>query len=411
MSRADTLNSASFTIQGNLGSLIAGSSASLTFKSVSEGPGSPIGRPSGNTLVARPGLIEILSPVCASNPSVVSRVGDPCDLDDDGDGVPDEALGLTAADNCSFVVNPGQENLDGDDLGDACDADKDGDMIVNISDNCPATANVSQDDFDGDAEGDACDLDDDNDGLDDLIELDGSDGFTTDPFNPDSDSDGILDGVEDRNADGMVGQDGDPGGAESDPNSDDSDGDGLKDGQEDMNRNGVMDSGETSAVSEDTDSDQVNDGIDNCPLTSNTSQLDLDGDFMGDVCDSDADSDGVLSGLDIDDLNPRTCLDSDVDQCDDCSIGSDGLGPNPDFFPANDGLDTDADGACNVGDTDDDGDGVVDSLDNCPLDANTNQLDSDNDGVGDACKAPVLADESLCFPVKSNNGSVVVICL
>lgn len=35
--------------------------------------------------------------------------------------------------------------------------------------------------------------------------------------------------------------------------------------------------------------------------------------------------------------------------------------------------------------TDTDGDGVIDTLDNCPSDANTSQLDDDNDGLGNAC--------------------------
>ena len=34
---------------------------------------------------------------------------------------------------------------------------------------------------------------------------------------------------------------------------------------------------------------------------------------------------------------------------------------------------------------DTDGDGVLDSLDNCPLIANTDQLDTDEDGIGDVC--------------------------
>src|SRR5262249_38095910 len=38
-----------------------------------------------------------------------------------------------------------------------------------------------------------------------------------------------------------------------------------------------------------------------------------------------------------------------------------------------------------VGDAD--GDGVPDDLDNCPMDANPDQRDTDHDGVGDACDA------------------------
>ena len=45
---------------------------------------------------------------------------------------------------------------------------------------------------------------------------------------------------------------------------------------------------------EDDDGDGIIDSEDNCPLISNSDQLDTDGDGMGDVCDTDEDGDGLV---------------------------------------------------------------------------------------------------------------------
>ena len=54
--------------------------------------------------------------------------------DSDSDGVPN------SADNCQFLANPAQADLDGDGLGDGCDLDLDGDGRGNLSDCAPADA-------------------------------------------------------------------------------------------------------------------------------------------------------------------------------------------------------------------------------------------------------------------------------
>ncbi|MBX2869101.1 MAG: PQQ-dependent sugar dehydrogenase [Acidiferrobacterales bacterium] len=149
---------------------------------------------------------------------------------------------------------------------------------------------------------------------------------------------------------------------------------------------------------EDGDNDNVPDAIDNCPAVPNTNQVNLDGDSFGDACDTDQDNDGVENAADGNPLDPTVCRDLDSDLCDDCSIGSDRLGPLDDFNVSMDGTDTDGDGMCNVGDSDDDNDMVPDMEDNCPL-------------IADSSNNPALcsADE-FCLPIRSSLGNVVVVC-
>ncbi|MEW5923037.1 MAG: thrombospondin type 3 repeat-containing protein [Candidatus Zixiibacteriota bacterium] len=135
-------------------------------------------------------------------------------------------------------------------------------------------------------------------------------------------------------------------------------------------------------ICSDRDGDGWSDDQDNCPDVYNPDQIDTDGDGNGDACDSDDDNDGVLDGSDNSPLNPDLCEDLDGDQCDDCAVGTDDYGPLPDNNPSNDGTDTDGDGLCDVGDPDDDNDGVTDAADTAPLNPDICQ-DSDGDGCDD----------------------------
>lgn len=71
-------------------------------------------------------------------------------FDIDGDGINDYL------DNCKFIPNPNQENVDGDNQGNVCDIDTDADSIFDSADNCDFISNTSQEDTDSDGIGDAC---------------------------------------------------------------------------------------------------------------------------------------------------------------------------------------------------------------------------------------------------------------
>ncbi|HKR21568.1 MAG TPA: thrombospondin type 3 repeat-containing protein, partial [Pyrinomonadaceae bacterium] len=119
---------------------------------------------------------------CAGNDPDGDGLGNPCDPDDDNDGV------LDGDDNCRVDPNPGQRDTDGDGLGDRCDSDNDGDGVPDGPDNCPLTPNANQRDSDNDGIGDKCDSDDDNDGIPDDQD---NCQFTPNPNQRDSDHDGL----------------------------------------------------------------------------------------------------------------------------------------------------------------------------------------------------------------------------
>ncbi len=103
------------------------------------------------------------------------------------------------------IIDSEDDDSDNDGLSDSdetkagsdqYDPDSDDDDVEDGSDAFP-TDSTEWSDTDGDGIGDNADTDDDNDGLSDSEEESaGTDGYITDPLNPDTDSDGLDDGDE-----------------------------------------------------------------------------------------------------------------------------------------------------------------------------------------------------------------------
>ncbi|MBI5285723.1 MAG: thrombospondin type 3 repeat-containing protein, partial [Chloroflexi bacterium] len=164
-------------------------------------------------------------------------------------------------------------------------------------------------------------------------------------------------------------------------------------------------------VAIDADQDNVADSSDNCPLIANLNQSDIDLDGIGDECDPDIDNDDVANAtdncpaianssqadVDADGLGHACDNDGDNDSVPDSSetntgvfvnytdTGTSPLNPDSDADGLNDGAELVAGTNPLVGDTD--GDALLDGVDNCPLVANPDQLDTNGNGIGSVCEA------------------------
>jgi hypothetical protein len=170
--------------------------------------------------------------------------------DQDGDFVRDKF------DNCPTVKNPANKNLDGDKLGDACDPDIDGDGIPEVpvppqltGDNCPGRANPDQKDADFDRIGAACDPTEDGD-LDDDQVGDANDNCPTD-FNPRV----VIPGAPGQIELGQPDSDNDGEGDACDPDLDE---DGISNDQD-------VCVSMSDAAQADSDGDRLGDACDPCP--------------------------------------------------------------------------------------------------------------------------------------------------
>ncbi|MCB9288707.1 MAG: hypothetical protein H6560_15470 [Lewinellaceae bacterium] len=359
-------------------------------------------------------------------------VTDDCDDDDDDDGVLDAPLGLDqfphdntrcgdsdldGCDDCSVegFFNPNNDgpDTDGDGKCDLSEEDRDNDGVPDADDpndfdprvcgdsdgdqcdDCAVFAffrpNDDGPDNDGDGKCDSGDPDDDNDGVEDSQD--------PEPFNPSVCGDSDGDDCDDCSAGNTFAP------ANDGP---DYDRDGLCDsGDPDDDNDNVNDAQDPDDFNRFICGDSDGDGCDDCSVLGtfapNNDGPDANGDGICDANNTDDDNDGVPDVYDPFPDNPYRCGDSDNDGCDDCTIGTDGFGPQPDNLPFNDGPDTDGDGQCNDGDDDDDNDGVPDASD--PEPNNPNRCgDSDNDGCDD-CTIGVDGFGELPDAMPGNDGT------
>jgi outer membrane protein OmpA-like peptidoglycan-associated protein len=316
---------------------------------------------------------------------------DPLDKDTDDDGISDgDELGADGIRNENTETDPLDRDTDGDGVQDGTE--------LGVTTPIPAQGD------DGQIRGTESDR----------FVADADPATTTDPLSSDTDNGGILDGTEDRNANGRVdASEGDP----NDPSDDDSDRDGVSDTDEvrlgtdpndpDTGGDGISDGNEVGADG------QYDAGQDTDPLDSDTDDDGLsDGDEAGidgqrdlvsetDPLDADSDDDGIQDGTERGVVNPIVDADGDgplkaTDQLrfvpdadpgthtDPLSEDTDGGGvtDGAEDFNANGRIDSGETNPSDASDDDSDADGISDS-DEVQLGTDPFNPDTDGDGIVD----------------------------
>ena len=311
------------------------------------------------------------------------------------------------------------------------EADADLDAVCDSQDNCPADANADQADLDADGQGDICDGDDDGDGFDDALEA----SCDSDPNDAGSQPvDGDADGQCDRrdncpanaNADQTESDGFDCRGAAGCEDAtgctyvqaEDSSylvctGDALRylDAQAFCENVG----GHLAAIGGAEENARLTDAAGGVNVWIGYDDLEIEGQFVW--VDGSQDGYENWNGGEPNDLFGEDCVELHANgrwndaRCPNaqrswiCEAG-DGLGDTCDNCPADANTDQNDEDADAVGDAcdaclgdptnDEDADGVCGGDDNCPADANTDQNDEDADGRGDMCDAcPNDADDDI----------------
>lgn len=180
----------------------------------------------------------------------------------------------------------------------------------------------------------------------------------------------------------------------------------------------------------DTDKDTIPDPSDNCLLASNSDQLDSNSDGVGDLCETptgltDTDGDTIADDKDNCPLvsNPGQ-EDSNSDGVGDaCSLagGAGGTGGTGGVAGTGGAGIVAVDGSTTPPDVvdmlqkvmDSDQDTISDSIDNCVIAANTDQIDSDKNNIGDACQDldnDSILDKNDNCPLANNTDQDIKAC-